>query len=438
VAKTIARSTSDTTAPPDQLARRPPSRLWHLLLSAGTGDVAQFRGWDRLIVWRSHATAAERRHAVKRFLKLPARAAKLAYADVKAFGREVEKRSGVSRGRQFSQLWWLRARHGMDTQPYLDYRLYRPDRWPRAADYVAGKEFFRVIRYLIAEHGSSSDAPVLHDKRDFDGWCREHGFPSVSTLMEWHEGEVVHSNLAGGNLPAGDLFSKPADATGGHGTSRWLYDGRGGYVGADGRARQPAELMEELAELSRTLPGRYGRLSRRILLQPHLHNHHALRPLTSGALSTIRVVTYRFPRGEPQLLFAAYRLPVGNAPADNFHYGGIVAPVDLATGRLGPPIRREGRVVVDVERHPDTGAVIAGHQLPHWDETVRLVLRAHATLRRVVTVGWDVAPCEDGPVLVEGNLASDPDIAQAPSGVPLGDTPFVRCINAHVREHFGL
>jgi hypothetical protein len=398
--------------------------------------VAELRGWDRLITWRSFATPGERRHAVKRLLKLPARAAREARADVAKFGREVTAESGVSRGRQLLQLWWLKVRHGMDAQAYIDYQLYRPERWRQAGEYVGEKEFFRVGQFIKFQR-AGMDANVLFDKRLFDGWCREHGFPTVPTVLEFEDGRVKHSTIADGTLPACDLFSKPSSGTGGQGTGRWMYDGNGGYAGSDGRTRGAAELLEELATISRTLRKR-GTSPKRLLVQQCLHNHHALLSLTPGALSTIRLQTYRWPQGEAQMLFAAYKMPVGDVPADNFHYGAIVAPVDLATGRLGQAIYRRGKLITTVERHLTTGTLIAGHQLPFWEEAVRLVLRAHDAVNRMPAVGWDVAVLEDGPILVEGNTLPNPDIAQAPTGVPLGATPFVRCLNAHLRECFGL
>jgi hypothetical protein len=410
-------------------------RAWHRILSAGTSDVARFRGWDRLITWRSHATATDRRCAVAAFLKLPARAAKESYADVREFGREVAAESGVPRSLQLRQLWWLRVRHGIGRTAYLDYQLYRPERWRQAVDYVPVREFFQVGRFIRAQR-AASDGRVLFDKRLFDSWCREHDLPTVPTLMEFENGHAVDAAVADGSLPAVDLFSKPSDSTGGHGAARWMYDGDGGYVGGGGRVWQPADLLEELARMSRTLPARYGMQSSRILLQQCLRNHRALLPLTPGGLCTVRLQTYRWPGGEPELLFAAYKMPVGDAPADNFHFGGIVAPVDVTTGRLGPAIHRRGKLIVGIERHTDTGTRIEGHQIPLWEDTKQLVLRAHAAVPRIAAVGWDVAVLDDGPVLVEGNSLPNPDIAQAPSGVPLGATLFVRCLNAHLRECF--
>lgn len=429
---------------PPELVRRPGRwgrlalRLWHPVLSAGAGDMARLRGWDRYLIWRSHAVAGARLRALVSFLKLPARAARDARDTVRRVGDDLQRESGVTRRRQLAQIWWLRVRYGLLPHTYLQLRLYRPERWRRAGEYLQVQDYFRVGRFLNASHRPDTHAMMLHDKLRFGEWCAERRFPVAAALMEFENGRMTYSCLAADMLPACDLFSKPSDSTGGHGACRWVYDGAGGYKGADGRARKADELTSELARMSETLPGKYGRQSHRILLQRCLSNHPGLADLTPGAVGTVRIVTYRFPRDSARLLLAVYKMPVGAMAADNFHFGGLCAPVNVADGRLGGAVGHRGPLIVDVERHPDTGARVEGHILPGWNDAVRLVLNAHDALRCVPTMGWDVALTPEGPVLVEGNSLPNPHLSQLPSGSPLGITPFVRCITAHLRESLGV
>ena len=422
-------------------------RLLHRLLTpAGwlrPTAAARLRGWARVLDWQQATVEHDRRTLVRRALALPMHAWRTAGEAVAAFGDEVQAVAGVPSRVQRRQLWWLAVRHGLNAQSYLDYQLYRPERRRRAASYLQEREHTRTVRWLNRQD-ADSDAPRLRDKPRFSEWCREHGFPAVPTLAEFDRGELVASTpgaALAASLPAGDLFSKPNDATGGHGTERWRYvaapDGTSGWQARDGRVRSATELLEELARTSLSLPLKDGRTSRRMFLQPCLRNHREQLPLTPGALCTVRVLVYRAPGERAHALLAAYRMAVGDAPADNFHFGGIITAVDLASGRLGPALRRRGRVLVPVERHPDTGAPIACHRLPYWRETVELAERALDAVRRVPLLGWDVAITDDGPVLIEGNMASDPDIAQAPTGVPLSDTPLPAVIDAYMRAYLG-
>ena len=421
-------------------------RLWHRLLTPGWGrptDAARLRGWYRVLAWQMAKTPAERRALVGQALALPVRAWQDAGEEVARFGAEVQELAGVAPAAQRRQLWWLQVRHGLDAVSYVDYQLYRPERRRHAAEYLQEAEHTRVVRWYNRRH-RDTDAPALRDKPRFAEWCEAHGLPGVPTLLAYDGGEPVESGLGddpAAALPRRDLFSKPVDATGGHGTARWRYvdtpDGAGAWLGRDGRARTGAEVLTEVAELSRTLPLQGKRTSRRMLVQPALRNHWELLPLTPGALNTLRILTARPPGGRARVVLAAFRLAVGDAPADNFHFGGMMAPVDLATGRLGTAVRRQRRALVPVERHPDTGAVIEGHQVPCWAEAVALAERALDAARRVPVIGWDVAITDEGPVLIEANAASNPDIAQAPTGVPLSATALPGVLDAHMRAYFG-
>lgn len=374
---------------------------------------------------------------------MPVRAWREAGVEVEEFGAEVEAVAGVSPALQRRQLWWLAVRHGINAMSYLDYQLYLPERRRRAAAYLQEREFYRVGRWLN-EATPRTDRYPIADKLAFVEWCSTHALPAVPTLLEYNGGALVASTLTddpAALLPPCDLFSKPSDDTGGHGTERWRYsgthDGSDVWIGREARMWTGAELLRELQRLSQTLPREPGKTSQRMLLQPCLRNHRELLPLTPGGLCTVRVVTYRAPDGHAQVLLAAYKMPTGDSPADNFHFGGIVAPVEMATGRLGPAIRRRGRILVPVAQHPDTGTVISGHQLPWWTETLELATRALDAAYDRPTIGWDIAITDDGPVLVEGNSMSNPDIAQAPSGRPLSDTPFPAAIDARMHRAMG-
>ena len=394
-----------------------------------------------MLDWQQATALGQRRAFVRGAITSPMRAWREAGQAVAEFGAQVQAVAGVPPQTQRRQLWWLAVRHGLNQKSYLDFQLYRPERRRRASAYLQEPEHTRAVRWLNRQD-ADSDARALRDKPSFSEWCRANGFPSVPTLLEYDGGELVRSRLAGepaASLPRRDLFSKPNDATAGHGTERWRYvaapDDTGGWQARDGTVRSAAELLAELAHASLTLPLRDGRTSRRMFLQPCLRNHRDLLPLTPGALCTVRVLTLRLPGERARVLLAAYRMAVGDAPADNFHFGGIITAVDLATGRLGASLRRERGVLMPVERHPDTGSPIAGHRLPYWRETVELAERALDATRRVPLIGWDVAITDDGPVLVEGNMASDPDIAQAPTGIPLSDTPLPAAIDAYMRAY---
>ena len=217
-------------------------------------------------------------------------------------------------------------------------------------------------------------------------------------------------------MPARDLFSKPAAGQGGAGAARWVWDGAG-YVGEDGERFAPADLVARLQALSRERPH---------VLQPRFMNVPDLDALSPGTLSTVRVITVRAPGRDPEHVGSFLRMATKDGPVDNFHQGGLAAPVDAETGRLGSAVRMDLRLAAqDYDRHPATGDAIAGARVPQWEEVLALSLEAHRTLTDVSVVGWDAAVTTDGVALVEANTAPDARFQQT-GARPLGATAYAQ------------
>ncbi len=404
-------------------------RLRHRLFALGTGDAADLRGWTRWNRWRREPTLRWRARIVAHELALPLRAAGWAWAAVRAHGARIARAGGGPPLRQLRQLWWLRVRHGIDVESYLTFQLYRPERRGRAHRFVQVNELLDVIRLLGARRGTRAEGVMLSDKRRFEDWCRSHGLRCVPSLLAVEGGGVVGGGEVA--LPARDLFSKPANGRAGVGARCWRHDGEGGYRGDDGRVRPAQKVIAELeAESART--------GHAVIVQARMRNHAALLPLTPGGLSTMRLVTFRHPSGEVELLAGIYRMPVGASVVDNVSQGGIAAQIDLATGTLGAGVRRVDGLYETVDRHPDTGTTIRGTRIPFWPEARELAVRAHRATDRLLLLGWDVAPLDDGPVIVEGNTLASPRVMQVASDLPVADTPLVRGLHEHLRATFGI
>ena len=401
-------------------------RLEHLLLSRGASDVARLRGYLRVREWRAQRSARERLHAIKVAAKLPARALRESWRAVGKYGGPVARDFGVTPRRQLLHLWWLWVRHGMYPPVYYGFKLFMPGQLRRAPAFFQRYEDDEVYR-LLNVRTALADANLLLDKRRFERWLIDRSFPAARTILEFAEGGVTDTSLPDGALPRCDLISKPNDSLKGQGVRLWSFDGER-WTGAEGGRRSEAELIAELKALSRKRP---------ILLQERLRNHPALDPIAPKALSTVRVLTLRSLDGRVRVILATHRIPVGDGPTDNMSGGGIGAPVNLATGRLGHGVTMTNTGVVEPrDRHPETGVQIAGFQLPHWADIMDLVVRVHEALDRIVCVGWDVAILADGPILIEGNDNPGHTSSQVPTGVPIGETLVAPTVLARLRESF--
>ena len=136
-----------------------------------------------------------------------------------------------------------------------------------------------------------------------------------------------------------------------------------------------------------------------------LQQHETISRLNPNAVNTIRVLTYR---GE--ILLAVLKLGTGDSIVDNQHAKGLNGNIDLETGITNS-------VFYDLEynpyyRHPDTGEMLLGVEIPHWQELKEKVASAAKELSEVPYLGWDVAITPDGVAIIEANEAPGHDLAQ--------------------------
>jgi hypothetical protein len=98
---------------------------------------------------------------------------------------------------------------------------------------------------------------------------------------------------------------------------------------------------------------------------------------------------------------------------DNWKQGGVLAPVDVATGELGFALLYpdSGRLQ-PIEHHPDSGCRIQGRIIPRWSAFVGAMLDLAREFDFLPLLGWDVAWSGDELVVVEANFNPDWSIVQ--------------------------
>lgn len=136
------------------------------------------------------------------------------------------------------------------------------------------------------------------------------------------------------------------------------------------------------------------------LLQHFVENQHpAMKALFPKVLNTIRVTMARTEKGI-ELLGVMCLMGSANSEYSNWHFGGICISVD-EEGKLRKYgfSNQDGRIV----KHPDTGVVFEGYQLPYYKEMISLCTKAMDVFYGMKTIGWDMAVTEDGPIFIEGN-----------------------------------
>ena len=119
----------------------------------------------------------------------------------------------------------------------------------------------------------------------------------------------------------------------------------------------------------------------------------------------------------PAIETATLKVPGPGNVADNYwRDGSSMASIDIATGAAVRWVTGKGSdAVVD---GPDIDGTPArtGMVVPDWERAKRAVLDGAAVMRGFRTQSWDVAPTNDGPVILEVNKGGDLNLGQLASG----------------------
>lgn len=207
---------------------------------------------------------------------------------------------------------------------------------------------------------------------------------------------------------------KPARGSGGDGIL--VVTGRGKRKRDNYRLSSGVFVSEGeiLHHISNTVGGQYSLSGNRdkALIEYCVHFDPTFAEVSYQGVPDIRVVVYR---GYPAM--AMVRLPTRASDGKaNLHQGAVGAGVDMATGEtLNGVLNNE---VVD--EHPDTGALVAGLNIPQWD----FILESSARGYDVTGLGYlgvDMVIDNDlGPLILEMNARPGLNI-QIANGTGLAD-----------------
>jgi hypothetical protein len=307
------------------------------------------------------------------------------------------------------------------------FEMFDDERRSKAPLYLTAHETIAAA-YELLEPPDGAD--FMADKVWFANHCRATDVFIVPVLFYAAKGRIRFPDGQAGTLPETDLFVKPRQGNGGHHSERWDFVGDGRYRNSKGETLDRDGVQDRIAQQS---------LRQDFIVQPRLVNHPALNDISNDALATVRVLTCRDEKGGFEATNAAFRMAIGtNSVVDNFHQGGLAAPVDLATGRVGLASDMGVRPAVGWrDTHPVTGATFVGRVLPVWADVLDIARRAHAVFPHRTAIGWDVAMLQDGVCIIEGNGKPDLDIHQRVERRPLGDQRIAELLAFNLRKRFG-
>jgi hypothetical protein len=265
----------------------------------------------------------------------------------------------------------------------------------------------RAMVYDALERVNPPEAVgMVLDKVRFHRVMHARGLPSVPTLFLGDPGGGLRDPDGAPVAPAEAL--RRIAAAGGRAFAKPV----------DGRSGEGARIFDRATDDLE----RFVAPPRSYMFQPLIRQHPMLAEVHPGSVNPIRIDTLLRTDGTCVHSGAVLRMGVGGSITDATGTGGLMVPIDRETGQLGRLARSKPKYGNRLfERHPDTGVTFAAIRLPFWEEVLATVRQGALALRPLVSIGWDVALTEDGPLLIEANHRWSPEPFQLFDG--LRDTP---------------
>ena len=336
----------------------------------------------------------------------------------------VRRERGISIPRQLLLLLRLAVVERVDPGSYYAHHLYdAPLGLGEIAHYLSRTEMknglYSLLRLL--RRGDPNFDLVLTDKLAFTETVRRAGLPIAPIFGVATEGHWLTAPL-----PAaleGDLFVKPVHGRGAAGTRAFHSIGDGGYQARNGSVLAARDLLDRIGTESQ----RHA-----LLLTRRLKNHPEIADLAVESLITFRIFTCMDANGTPVVTHAMLRALCKLEP-DWHTEEEFAAAIDLESGRLGQ-MCSDANYAPDAwwDRHPKTGAEVAGRVIAHWPELAALAVRAHRAFSGRMIIGWDLALTPEGAMLLEGNSDPDTHFLQRVHRRMIGRSPLAPLLRHHL------
>lgn len=174
----------------------------------------------------------------------------------------------------------------------------------------------------------------------------------------------------------------------------------------DGNSGNDVEVcdVENIGELIE-----YIKVKKFDIVEERLFNHRDIAVFNPNSLNTIRVVTFGT-GDEIEFLYAGLRVGCDGAKIDNISQGGVVASIDIETGKISTPFFSKKNSAATSSLCDKN---YSGYQIPLWEQVIEIIKEASKVIPQIQYIAWDVAITEQGIALVEGNNSFGSVIMQA-------------------------
>ncbi len=314
---------------------------------------------------------------------------------VKSIITDKERKPFTQISKEFTSLW---REHGEIPIHYFTRFLFRKE-FVNYKDFIPTQTYFRLIYSEAIQNEKYVE--ILEDKRLFGEFCIKNNIPaplfigynegseftfpdstkttkSITELIEFYQNLFKKEALE-------SVFIKKMVSKGGKDIYKITSQNFSDILSQDGKAI----------------------LSGNFIHQAGIVQHPDINKIYAGCINTLRFDIAVDEESNLHLLGAVMRFGAGGSYIDNRSMGGFFISVDAEKGQLlKNGYMQMGFGGKKIEKHPDTGFVFEGFEIPFFHEAVELVFKASSLIPNKL-LGWDIAITPDGPVVVEGNYASN-------------------------------
>ena len=294
--------------------------------------------------------------------------------------KKVAKKEDKSFTKMVFDTGYCVFRYGFCLSDYLNYKLYNKNGKERKK-YVSTKtenKFYETVSPSAYKQRYTIKPNFLKDFKEYTK--RDFIVPKEDNYEEFLEFLNNHEVF----------MSKPYD----------------GLDGADVKKEYTKDIQDKKEYFNNAIKNR-------IFLEELVKQHPEMNKLCDKSVNTMRIMTFN-DHGKSRIIWMGLRVGNGINAIDNFHAKGMAVNIDINTGKLvGNAIDKD---LNEYEEHPFTHVKFDGFQIPCFEDSKNMVLKASLESDKILVVGWDVAISEDGPVIIEGNRRPGFDIVQVLSG----------------------
>lgn len=290
--------------------------------------------------------------------------------------------------------------------------------WPQIRSYISQYRFLKLenkanqrlsfskilheISFWTGESHLSSSI-LVGDKFVSAAYMKGLGLPCVENLILFDNGAASWNDGRNGTLDevygylkerSHPVYLKQVDGFGGNSVYKMV-------CGCSKLCMQDKEISKD-DFCSLFTNGRW-------IIQDNVIQHHELSRVFPNATNCLRVNTV-LRNGKPEIFASFMKFGVGNCIMDNWDLGGILIGVQDDLGYLQPKgyYNPKTKSLGTCLRHPDSRVLFEGFNVPYYQESVELCLKAHRYFYSRIIIGWDIIITDNGPVILEAN--SNPSI----------------------------